>query len=283
LKARERAGQGASVAAIQKHYDLSNEFYRLWLDDSLTYSCALWEEGDTLESAQLRKLDFHAAQIGARGARRVLDVGCGWGSMLNRLVKHWNVERAVGLTLSETQLKHIESESNPRIDVVLESWDQHAPRESYEGIVCIGAVEHFVRPETPAADRVATYRRFFSDCHRLLRPGGSMSLQTIAYGVGGFVTGAISAIFPESDLPTLGQLVEASEGLFEIVTLRNDRKHYALTCREWLSRLRSRRGEAEMVVGEAVARHYDRFLDASSRGFDSHVFCLFRIHLRRID
>src|SRR2546427_8685 len=97
---------GASPEAIQYHYDIGNEFYRCWLDDSLTYSCALWEADaplDALEQAQCRKLDFHVASARAKGAATVLDVGCGWGSLLRRLVEVHEVERAIGITLSPAQ------------------------------------------------------------------------------------------------------------------------------------------------------------------------------------
>lgn len=282
-KARGSGSIGASSTAIQAHYDLSDDFYRLWLDASMTYSCGFWDEAGTLEQAQERKLDFHAGQARAEGAQRVLDVGCGWGSMLRRLAHEHRVERAVGLTLSESQFKHVESLGDPRIDVLMESWADHEPARPYDAIVCIGALEHFVRPETPPDERIEIYRTFFARCRDLTRPGAWMSLQTIAYGVGDFTTGAISTIFPESDLPRLSQIAAASEGSFEIVSLRNDRADYARTCGEWLRRMRARRDEAASIVGEATTRHYERFLDASTRGFDSHVFCLFRMALRRID
>ena len=95
----ERA-TGASAEAIQAHYDTGNAFYRLWLDPTRTYSCALWDEADALEEAQIDKLDYHIEQAQAAGTGQVLDIGCGWGSLLERLTTAHGVERAVGLTLS---------------------------------------------------------------------------------------------------------------------------------------------------------------------------------------
>jgi cyclopropane-fatty-acyl-phospholipid synthase len=110
-----------------------------------------------------------------------------------------------------------------------------------------------------------------------------LSLQTSAYGRGAFVKGAISAIFPDSDLPRLVELAEASEGLFEIVSLRNDRDDYARTCRAWLSRLEAVRSDAIGFIGEPAVRHFEAFLAAASRGFDANVFALYRMTLCRLD
>ncbi|MEU1409230.1 class I SAM-dependent methyltransferase [Streptomyces sp. NPDC005728] len=95
--------RGATPAALQNHYDLSRQFFELWLDPSLTYTCALWEEGDSLETAQQRKIGYHVAQARAAGSTRVLDIGCGWGSALRRLVQHHDVHHEVGLNPSAAQ------------------------------------------------------------------------------------------------------------------------------------------------------------------------------------
>src|SRR3984957_19926758 len=109
--------RGGSEAAIQHHYDVSNEFYALWLDPSLTYSCALWNDGDDfedLDEAQRRKLDFHLAASGAPRARHILDIGCGWGSLLERARLHPQIESATGLTLSDAQFQHIGARGDAR-------------------------------------------------------------------------------------------------------------------------------------------------------------------------
>lgn len=272
--------QGASQQAIQSHYDVGNDFYALWLDSSLTYSCALWGgDDDTLEDAQKRKLEYHARSAKARGVRRALDIGCGWGSMLRWLVEQEGVERAVGLTLSEAQAKHVDGFGDSRIVAAVEDWRFHSPDGPYDSIISIGALEHFVRPEDSVGDRIATYREFFSQCRRWLRPSGQVSLQTIAYAQGSFVRGAIASIFPESDLPRLPELASAFEGVFELTSLRGDRLDYARTCRAWLERLRRNRDEAVRTAGEARVRHFESFLAASAKGFDLGIFTLFRLTL----
>jgi cyclopropane-fatty-acyl-phospholipid synthase len=277
---------GASAAAIEFHYDLGAPFFALWLGDELTYSCALFAPGDDLESAQRRKIDHHARAARAVGARSVLDVGCGWGSTMRRLVECHGVARVTGLTLSRDQASWIAAHRAPHATVRLESWEEHVPVEPYDAIVSIGAFEHFVRRGLERAAKVETYRRFFARCRDWLRPGGAMSLQTIAYGslrpeqISAFIT---DDVFPESELPTFGEIADAADGLFEIARVRNDRADYARTCRAWASRLRAQREAAIELVGEARVATYERFLRMSAAGFEVGGLVLLRIALRRID
>ena len=275
---------GASVEAIHAHYDTGNAFYRLWLDPTLTYSCALWDGADALEEAQLDKLDYHVKQARAAGAARVLDVGCGWGSLLKRLTTTHGVGKAVGLSLSEAQLKHIDAQGLAGVEARLESWTDHVAEQPYDAIIAIGTIEHFVRPETSNEERIGIYRHFFERCRALLRPGGFMSLQTIAYGgIGRFQASAMSSIFPESDSPRLAELVEAMERKFEVVSLRNDPEHYARTGRVWLDSIRCHRDAIVALVGEDRTVDYERFLSSGIKGYEAGIFNLFRITLQRID
>jgi cyclopropane-fatty-acyl-phospholipid synthase len=278
---------GASANAIRHHYDVGNAFYRLWLDRTLTYSGAMWDDEVDLESAQLRKLDYHAHQAGAVGSNRVLDIGCGWGSLLNRLVTRHGVANAVGLTLSEEQARWIESSKPDGAEVRLESWDKHQPKCPYDAIISIGALEHFARIDQPIAEKIENYRHFFEMCHSWLRPGARMSLQAIGYGNllrDDIKKSMVSQeIFPESDFVRLAELVEASEFLFEVELIRNDPHDYERTCREWLQRLRSNREQAEAVVGIETASKWERYLELSVRGWQLRATSLLRISLRRID
>ena len=275
------ARAGASPVAIRAHYDAGNAFYRLWLDETLTYSCAMYEtDEDTLEAAQTRKLDHHIAAARATGTNRVLDVGCGWGSMLHRLLDGHGVGHAVGLTLSHEQARWIEDRKLANAEVRLEHWADHEAGAPYDAIVSVGAMEHFVRPEQPSDERTKVYREFFTRCRDLLVPGGYLSLQTSVYSFGGFVTGAIAEIFPESDLPRLSQIAAAAEGVLEVVAVRTDRMDYARTCAEWRQRLRDNK-EAAIAAsdGETYGR-YARFLSSAVKGFEANIFNLLRITLR---
>jgi len=196
-------------------------------------------------------------------------------------VEH-RVKEAVGLTLSQSQADYVQKQNLSGTRVLLESWTDHQPALPYDAIISIGAMEHFVRPEISRAERVNAYREFFRSCHTWLKPERWMSLQTISYGIGEFSRGAISSIFPESDLPRATEILDATEGLFEVVSIQNDRTDYARTCREWLSRLVANFEDAQRLVGDKMARHFRAFLDAAARGFDARVFLLLRMRLQRI-
>jgi len=279
------AQPGASATAIQHHYDVGDEFYRLWLDPSMSYSAALFAPGDSLESAQNRKLDYHIEQLRVNERSRVLDVGCGWGAMLRRLVLNAKVEAAVGLTLSEAQHRLIRAQGIPGISAHLEGWKAHQPDASYDAIVSIGAFEHFARPELSASEKVAAYREFFRFCHSALVPYGRLSLQTICFGTlrAGRIDPFISQrVFPESDLPYPWEVLEAADGYFEVRALRNDRTHYAQTCREWYRNLKANHDRAVALVGEEKVAEYERYLKISVASFATHALGLLRVSFDRL-
>lgn len=273
-----------AAAAVRHHYDVGNEFYRLWLDRSLTYSCAMrGDDADTLETAQQRKLEYHLQAIGAGPGQRVLDIGCGWGSILRVLSETHGVERAVGLTLSETQAAHIRSRRHPAVEVRTEDWARYEPETGFDGIISIGAFEHFAAPDDEPSERLRRYREFFVRCRTWLNPGGVLSLQTIAYAnmsradASRFMQ---QEIFPEADLPTLTEIATAAEGVLELRSLRNDRLDYAWTCEQWAARLRAHRDAAVDLVGPDTVARYLHYLKLSALGFRMGKIGLFRMVLR---
>jgi cyclopropane-fatty-acyl-phospholipid synthase len=274
-----------SAEAIQFHYDIGNEFYELWLGPTLAYSCAIWEPGDDLESAQHRKLDFHARQARVEGARRVLDVGCGWGAMLKRLVQAHQVGNAVGLTLSSKQAAWITGLGDSRIEARVESWRDHQPEGPYDAIISVEAFEHFAKPGLSPKNKVNAYREFFQSCHRWLKPGGWLSLQTSIYSrmEPEKMSRFFLEVFPETDLPTLTDVAEASKQIFEMVQLRDDRHDHERTCRTVLNRLRANRAAAVSLTDEATVARYDKYLAFLTIGFRLGNIGLLRIAFRRID
>ena len=277
---------GASKAAISFHYDLGNDFFRLFLDRELCYSCAMYDtQPGSFEAAQERKLEYHIEQAHADGAERVLDIGCGWGALQKRLVNQHRVKLAVGLTLSERQAEWIRAMALPGVEVRVESWSDHVPAAPYDSIISIGAFEHFARPSSTRAMRVKGYRDFFERCYGWLRPGGWMSVQSIGLGtVDRGVEGQFIAenIFPESDLPRLGEIADASEGVFEIVAVRNDRADYKRTNDEFRDRLRKNRYAAVRMVGEETVVRFDKYFRVSAAGFHRGTTNLYRITFRRL-
>jgi cyclopropane-fatty-acyl-phospholipid synthase len=272
-----------AAAAIRHHYDVGNEFYRLWLDRSLSYSCAIRENpDDTLEAAQERKIKFHLDAINADRAESVLDIGCGWGAILARLSSA-ACRRSVGLTLSDEQANFIRSRGYPGVQVRTENWMDYEPEAGFDGIISVGAFEHFARPADPAAEKIRRYREFFTRCRAWLNKGGVLSLQTIAYAnmsradASQFMQ---QEIFPQADLPTLAEITTAADGIFEVQSINNGRLDYAWTCDQWARRLRRHRDEAVQLVGPDVVSRYERYLKLSSMGFRMGKICLLRLVLQ---
>ncbi len=282
---------GASPAAIRAHYDAGDAFFALFLDPSLAYSCALFETADTpLDAAQHAKMDWHLDRAGVTASARLLDIGCGWGGLIERAVWNRNVASALGLTLSTSQAAHIAASAPPRASVRLESWTDHAADARYDAITSIGAFEHFAETGLGHAGRVEAYRGFFTRCAGWLAPGGRLSLQTIGYPArfdraaydasdyGAFVR---SRIFPQSDLPELSEILDAAEDTFEAEIIRNDRRHYATTTRHWLARLRARRDDAVALVGAQRVADMERYFRISIGAFDIGNLLLLRIGFRK--
>jgi cyclopropane-fatty-acyl-phospholipid synthase len=282
--------RGASAESIQHHYDVSNRFYSLWLDESMTYSCGLYQsDDDELSLAQTQKIDYMISLAGASGQAKVLDIGCGWGAVMRRLVGEHGVERVTGLTLSAAQASHIQDQPDPRLEVRVQDWADFVPDEPYDAAISVGAMEHFVKFGRGRSDKVAAYRRFFEKCYESLKPGAGLSLQTIGKGnvaldeQGMKDTLYIAQhIFPESDPPRLAEILHAAEKLFEVKSVVNHREHYARTCAAWLERLQAKRAQAVEVTGPEKVEAFETYLEASIRQFRLGHANLYRISLWRV-
>ena len=280
---------GASPEAIEHHYGTGNDYFGLWLGDTMVYSCALWDDEDEeqmLDNAQLAKIDYHCEQSHARGAKSVLDIGCGWGGVLDRLVNDYEVSSAVGLTLSDSQHRWIQDKKDDRILVLPESWKDHEPETSYDSIISIGAFEHFAKLGLSAQEKTEIYREFFRCCHGWLGSRGWMSLQTVAYGNSlpqDFDQFIATEIFPETDTPRLAEIAAGAERLFEVVLVRNHRDDYRRTLRAWYSNLKERRSDAVAMKGEEEVKRFEQYLRLMAYMFEVGGLDLYRITLRRID
>ena len=282
--------RGASAESIQHHYDVSNEFYSSWLDESMTYSCGLWQSNDDcLSAAQTRKIDYLTSLSGAGGRERVLDIGCGWGSVMQRLVAEHGVKHVTGLTLSAAQARFVQDQNDPRLEVRVQDWADFVPDAPYDAAISVGALEHFVKFGWERSKKVAAYRRFFEKCHESLKPGAGMALQTIGKGNVALdeqglrdTLFIVQHIFPESDPPRLAEILHASEKLFEVKSVVNHRDHYARTCSAWLERLQANRTQAAEVTGPEKVEAYETYLKASIRQFRLGHANLYRISLWRV-
>ncbi|GAY15491.1 cyclopropane mycolic acid synthase family methyltransferase [Mycobacterium sp. shizuoka-1] len=252
---------------VQSHYDLSDEFFRLFLDPTQTYSCAYFERDDmTLQEAQLAKIDLSLGKLGLQPGMTLLDVGCGWGATMRRAIEKYDVN-VVGLTLSRNQQAHVERSfaemDTPRSRrVLLQGWEQFS--EPVDRIVSIGAFEHF------GADR---YPAFFDFAYDVLPADGVMMLHSImqipraemeARGLPitmsmlRFFKFISVEIFPGGHLPTRGLVQELSgKAGFTVDRIQSLEQHYAKTLDLWAAALESRRDEAIAIQSEEV---YDRYM-----------------------
>ena len=252
---------------VQSHYDISDDFFRLFLDRTQTYSCAYFERDDmTLEEAQLAKIDLSLGKLGLEPGMKLLDVGCGWGATMKRAVERFDVD-VVGLTLSENQCAHVqkvltELDSPRSARVLLGGWEQFD--EPVDRIVSIGAFEHF------GADR---YDDFFAMAGRCLPDDGVMLLHTITrltlaelesndipltMDAARFASFISKEIFPGGHLPTVEAVSEhaAAAGL-TLQRTQSLQLHYARTLETWAEALEARKADAIAVQSETV---YDRYM-----------------------
>jgi cyclopropane-fatty-acyl-phospholipid synthase len=255
---------------VQSHYDLSDDFYRLFLDPSQTYSCAYFERDDmTLEEAQLAKVDLSLGKLGLEPGMTLLDVGCGWGATLRRAIERYDVN-VIGLTLSKNQAAYaqqvLDATDSPRSkDVRLQGWEQF--HEPVDRIVSIGAFEHF------GFDR---YDDFFKMAYTALPADGVMLLHTIiiptveeieqrqikvTMKLIRFVKFIMDEIFPGGRLPSVAVVEDhATRGGFEVARVQSLRLHYARTLDIWAAALEARKDEAIAIQSEEVYERYMRYL-----------------------
>jgi cyclopropane-fatty-acyl-phospholipid synthase len=286
-----RPPAGASQQAIMRHYDLSDDFFRLWLGEDLVYSCAWWEPGEgpeDLAAAQRRKIDFFADRLQVGGAR-VLDVGCGWGGLLDRFVRVHGADGGVGITLSPAQVEFADRREVPGVTFRLQSWVDHEPETAYDAITCVEATEHFASDRLDPDEKVEVYREFFRRAASWLRPGGRLGLQLICLdnvghsgsrpGRGPFTDLVLEHIFPESMSASLSELVLGWETHFQLEELHDHPEHYRRTFRAWTLALREHEAQAQALVGAEVARAHARYFAGGEALFRLREQTLHRVVL----
>jgi cyclopropane-fatty-acyl-phospholipid synthase len=264
-------------ADVQAHYDLSDDFFRLFLDPTQTYSCAYFEREDmTLEEAQIAKIDLALGKLGLQPGMTLLDVGCGWGATMRRAIEKYDVN-VVGLTLSKNQAAHVqrsfdEMDSPRRRRVLLNGWEQFD--EPVDRIVSIGAFEHF------GPDR---YDDFFKVAHNVLPADGVMLLHTITSlmkqqmidrglpitdELVEFIKFILTEIFPGGWTPTIEMVEERSaKGGFRLTRRQSLQPHYARTLDLWAEGLEAHKDEAIEIQSEEVYERYMKYLTGCAKMF----------------
>jgi cyclopropane-fatty-acyl-phospholipid synthase len=262
---------------IQAHYDLSDDFFGTFQDPSRTYSCAFFERDDaTLEEAQMAKIDLALGKLDLRAGMTLLDVGCGWGSLMKRAVEKYDVN-VVGLTLSKNQsvycehlLKQIDSDRSG--EVYLRGWEEFD--QPVDRIVSIEAFEAFPKER---------YAAFFETCFRILPTGGRLVLQTIMghplkrwpdMGIPitisdlKFMRFIAKEIFPGGAVPCDEDIVEFSGGAgFSVEQTQYLNEHYVRTLDAWATNLEAARDDAIAATSNEVYQRYMRYLTGCSDFF----------------
>ncbi|BBX98238.1 methoxy mycolic acid synthase MmaA3 [Mycobacterium lacus] len=262
---------------VQAHYDLSNEFFALFVDPTRTYSCAYFERDDmTLHEAQVAKLDLTLGKLGLQPGMTLLDIGCGWGSVLKRAIERYDVN-VVGLTLSKNQhaycqqvLGGVDSERSRR--VLLRDWAQF--NEPVDRIVVIEALEHF---------GFHRYDDFFKYAYEALPADGVMLLhaitglhvkQVIERGIpltmemAKFIRFIVTDIFPGGRLPMIETIHEhAAKVGFNVTRVQSLQPDFAKTLDLWAEALQARKDEAIAIQSEEVYDRYIQYLTGSAKAF----------------
>jgi cyclopropane-fatty-acyl-phospholipid synthase len=256
---------------IRFHYDRSNEFYRLFLDPRMVYSCAYFRtEGASLEEAQVAKLDHICRKLDLQPDERFLDVGCGWGALVTRAAEIYAAE-ATGCTLSRAQYEFASIRQNSRTQIFEQDYRDLIGK--FDKIASVGMFEHVGRR------RAAEY---FSKIAGLLAPNGLFLNHAIArpqlVADDAATLFVRRRIFPGGELIHLSETIRAAEKAgFEVLDVENLRPHYARTCRLWEQRLAEQRDAALQLIDEATFRAWRIWLAASSLSFEEGFSSIYQV------
>ncbi|MGH9529593.1 MAG: class I SAM-dependent methyltransferase [Terriglobales bacterium] len=263
--------------AIRYHYDVSNDFYSLWLDQNMAYSCAYFQtSSDDIDTAQRQKFDYTCRKLRLKPGERLLDIGCGWGGLIMHAAREFRVH-ATGITLSQQQFEFADRRirelglSN-QCEVRLIDYRDLNAADSYDKIVSVGMVEHVGESKLP---------EYFQQAFRMLRASGVFL--NVGIGRAGNRPPDIEPaftdayIFPDSELVSIGNMLTyAEQGGFEVRDVENLREHYCLTTKRWLRRLEAHAVQAQAIAGEIKYRMWRLYLAGSAYYFQKGLLDLYQ-------
>jgi len=265
--------------AIRYHYDVSNDFYRLWLDENMVYSCAYFENGDeTLEAAQLKKIDHILTKIQLRPGQTLLDIGCGWGALVLRAAQKFGA-RCVGITLSENQFELATErvkQAGLSSQIEIRRQDYRDVTGTFDRITSVGMFEHVGLRQLP--DYFSRMRALLADDGFAMNHGITSTdaeSGSTAYGAGEFIG---KYVFPHGELPHISLVLKTmQESGLETLDVENLRRHYARTCGVWASNFESRAESIRTTVDERHFRIWRVYLAGCSYAFANDWVAIFQV------
>ncbi len=281
---------------VEVSYGVSNDFFELWLDERMNYTCALFEDtenySDNFEKAQDNKLKrlSRFANIGPH-TESVLDVGCGWGANLEYQATVNKVPDVHGFTLSQEQANYCKSRNLPNTTVLCEDYLKYESPKKFDAVMSICMVEHVVRPEDARAGKaIDLYRNYFKRLHSWTKPGTYFGMQAITRcGVPrkkkdlDDMRHATYVIFPGAVTPRVEDLIVASIPYYEVTEMHSMRFHYKRTCEHWRERLRNHESMIREKWSPQVFDDYERYLSTCINAFENNWQSLHQFQLKRLD
>ncbi len=264
--------------SISHHYDVGNDFYRLWLDQEMVYSCAYFSNTEQLlDNAQRDKLDYICRKLRLTPGETLLDIGCGWGALVCWAARQYGV-KAYGITLSEQQAAYARERIRKEgledlVTVELRDYRDLPETARYDRVVSVGMFEHI---------GVSNFPLYFSTIKRVLAPGGLFLNHGITNDTGWQDTPITrfinSYVFPDGELARIGHVIDAMEDAgFEIVDVEGLRRHYAMTLRHWVASLEANKAQAVDIVGEATYRVWRLYMAGSAHYFDEGSINVYQV------
>ncbi len=289
---------GSTQSDVEVSYGVSNEFFRLWLDEKMNYTCALFKDrtnySDDFEAAQQNKLRFlsEMAHIGPH-TESVLDVGCGWGANIEYQAVINKVPQVHGFTLSAEQHKTCveRTQGMNAVTATCENYLHYQAPVKFDAVMSICMVEHVVSPEDARAGKaIDLYRDWFRRIHSWTKPGSYFGMQCITRcGVPRSkadlddMRHATYVIFPNAVTPRVEDIIVSSIPYYELVELHSRRFDYRKTTWHWRERLRSHKATIVTKWGNRVFDDYDRYLSTCIKAFENNWQSLHQYSFRRLD